>query len=137
VLGDAARCAPVIAWSLAQKLEWLARTGRHNDWITAPDHRTFLEASFAAFGESGRRVLFVLRLDEEILATMLSSLDDVRLECFMNVSHPAYGTLSPAQVLREQVLQWAYERGLDCDLRLATSASRRSGATASCRRPIT
>jgi CelD/BcsL family acetyltransferase involved in cellulose biosynthesis len=118
VSSEPVRCAAIIDWSLGQKLAWLEQTGRRNGWIAAPEHREFLKASMASFGPSGRRVIFVLRLDGEIIAMLLCSVDDVRTEWFMCASHPGFARLSPAQILRERVLRWAWERRLDCDFRM-------------------
>jgi len=115
---DAGEAAAVIDWTLDRKLAWLETTGRHNDWIATPEHRAFLKASMAALGPAGRRVIFVLRLGETIIAMLLSSVGDTQLEWFMCASDPAYSRQSPAQVLREYVLRWAYERRLDCDFRM-------------------
>jgi CelD/BcsL family acetyltransferase involved in cellulose biosynthesis len=118
VLQDVSEAASVIDWTLDQKLAWLESTGRHNAWIATPEHRAFLKASMATLGPAGRRVIFVLRLGETIIAMLLSSVADTRLEWFMCASDPAYARQSPAQVLREFVLRWAYERRLDCDFRM-------------------
>ncbi|MEJ6022105.1 GNAT family N-acetyltransferase [Ramlibacter sp. PS4R-6] len=118
ILRDPLEATAAIDWSLAQKLAWLEDTGRENEWIAPPGHREFLAASLSAFGAKGERLVFVLRLREAIVATLLCSLDGARMEWFMCASAPEHARLSPAQLLRERVLQWAWERRMDCDFRM-------------------
>jgi CelD/BcsL family acetyltransferase involved in cellulose biosynthesis len=118
VVTDPAGGMAALDWSLAQKLPWLEKTGRRNAWIGEPEHRAFLAATLAAFAPSGRRIVFVLKLKEEIIATLLVSVDRVRTEWFFCAAHPGYARFSPAQVLRERALHWAFDHGLDCDLRI-------------------
>ena len=52
---------------------------------------------------------------------------DIMLDCWQSFD-PVYAKYGPGQLLKEDVLKWAFERGLDCDFRLGDQAYKRSWA---------
>jgi CelD/BcsL family acetyltransferase involved in cellulose biosynthesis len=108
----------LLDWMLTHKRAWLKKSGLHNRWLFSREYRAFLTESLARFAPSERRIVSALKLDGRAIAAQLSSVDGSRVEVFITAYDPAYRKYGPGQLLHERCLRWAFERGLDYDLRL-------------------
>jgi CelD/BcsL family acetyltransferase involved in cellulose biosynthesis len=66
------------------------------------------------------------------IAAQLATVDPTRFEAHIGVYDPEWSFFAPGQVLTEHCLDWAFERGLDFDLRVGEEAYKRDWATRSC-----
>jgi CelD/BcsL family acetyltransferase involved in cellulose biosynthesis len=127
---DPATSAALIDWILGQKKHWLDREGLQSDWIGHSDYRDFL-AAVASRSDTGLR-LFALRLDGVPIAAKLATVDPTRFESHIGVYDPKWSFYSPGQIMTEDCLAWAFERGLDFDLRVGEEPYKRDWAPRSC-----
>jgi CelD/BcsL family acetyltransferase involved in cellulose biosynthesis len=114
---NAADGAALIDWLLGQKRRWLAHSGLDNDWIGDPACREFLVALLAQEGETGGVSVFSLQLDGVPIAATVVGMDRRRVEGYMTVYDLDWSPYSPGGILTEDVVRWAFERGLDFDFR--------------------
>ena len=110
-------CAALIDWMLDEKIRWLARMNLTNDWMFRPDCRDFLVALATREDATGGVAMFSLKLNGVPIAVYLVSVDRSRVEYFVSAYNPEWSSCSPGAILIEYLLQWAFERGLDFDLR--------------------
>ncbi len=121
---DAAR--PVIDWMLHHKAVWLEHSEKSDTtWIRDDRFRAFLYDLMVAFGPSQRCAIFVLRIGDRIVAADLASIDDVRVGWYMGTFDAGFRRYSPGHVLKEYALHWAFDRGLDFDMRLGDGEHKR------------
>jgi CelD/BcsL family acetyltransferase involved in cellulose biosynthesis len=109
-------------WMVANKREWLSKKGLYNQFVFRDDYPGFIEATLDVDGPSGRRAIFVLKLDGRVIAAELSNVDRRRVEVFVLCYDAEFGACAPGNLLRREVLAWAFERGLDYDWRLGGEA---------------
>jgi len=122
--------AALIDWMLEHKKRWLDHQGLHSDWIGRADYRDFLVA-LASRGDA-KVMLFALKVDGVPIAAQLATVDPTRLEAHIGVYDPDWSFYAPGQVLTEHCLAWAFERGLDFDLRVGEEPYKRDWAPLSC-----
>jgi CelD/BcsL family acetyltransferase involved in cellulose biosynthesis len=126
---DPAERVAVWRWMLEHKRRWAAKRAVKNKWLFSESFEHFVAAGLDALGPSGARRLFVLRADGAPAAAELASVDRVRSESFMCVHDEAFADFSPANLLHEDCIRWAGERGLGYDMRLGAGAHKDSWAT--------
>jgi len=114
---DGGECTALVDWMIAQKLQQLSRTNRRSSLLERPEYRNFLLTAIARPSPTGRFVMFTLKLEDQLLAVLLSRLDRVRVEGVITVYDPTYSKFGPGQLLWETCLKWACERRLEFDLR--------------------
>jgi len=73
--------------------------------------------------------LFALKVDGRVIAANLVTVDGARVEALINVYDRAWRGYAPGQLVMEQCIAWAFERGLDFDLRIGDAAYKRSWAS--------
>ncbi len=127
---DPTRSAPLIDWLLDSKKRWLDSEGLHNDWIGRRDYRDFL----AALAERANSpvVLFALKVEGTPIAVKLATVDPARLESHIDVYDQDWSFCAPGKLINEHCVQWAFERGLDFDLRVGDEPYKREWAPLSC-----
>ncbi len=112
------KCAAAIDWALANKVRQLAQTNRRvGGWLKTRDYRNLLAEVASRSSHEGRIVVFVLKLDDQIIATLIGRVDKVRIEGLSTVYDADYRRYAPGRLLLCDVLRWAFERRLDYDLR--------------------
>jgi CelD/BcsL family acetyltransferase involved in cellulose biosynthesis len=119
---DPDECPEVIDWILAQKTDWLVRTGRQNPWLEDDQYKRFLIAMSSRTNGVEGIVISVLKLDNKLVAALLLRRDKVRLEGVISVFDPAYRQFGPGKILQEAVMRWACEQRLTYDFRIGTEA---------------
>lgn len=122
----------LIDWMLVHKTRWLEREGMQSEWIGRQDYRDFLvEVAERSDGASGALV-FALRVDGAPVAGQFATVDARRFEAMIGVYDPEWSNFSPGQILTEHCLAWAFERGLDFDLRIGAEPYKRDWAPRAC-----
>jgi CelD/BcsL family acetyltransferase involved in cellulose biosynthesis len=111
---DPAERTRIVDWTLEQKRAWLTRTGNHELWGSTARYRDFLHAVVA----DERFEVFALLLKGEPAASCIARADNARFEQFLSSYDPEYKPYSPGQLLRVEAMAWAFERGLEYDLRV-------------------
>jgi CelD/BcsL family acetyltransferase involved in cellulose biosynthesis len=122
--------AALIDWLLGHKKRWLDHQGLRSDWIGRADYRDFLVA--LASHADAKVMLFALKLDGVPIAAQLATIDPARFEAHIGVYDPQWSFYAPGQILTEHCLGWAFERGLDFDLRVGEEPYKRDWAPRSC-----
>ena len=123
--------AALLDWMLAQKRRWLERHGL-TERLDRPRRLSRLSRQP---GQPARRAgvkLFALKVDGVPIAGQLATVDPVRFEAHIGVYDPEWSFYAPGQVLTEHCMAWAFERGLDFDLRVGDEAYKRDWASRSC-----
>lgn len=108
----------LVDWILDHKRRWLGRLDLGNEWLKRSDYRDFLVALAAVPLPLGRVSLFVLALDGVPVAAQLNSVDGTRVESLIATYDDRYSRFSVGNIVNEECLRWALERGLDYDFRL-------------------
>ncbi len=122
--------AALTDWMLEHKKRWLDHQGLRSDWIGRTDYRDFL-VDLASRADA-KVMLFALKLDGVPIAAQLATVDPTRFEAHIGVYDPQWSFYAPGQILTEHCLSWAFERGLDFDLRVGEEAYKRDWAPRSC-----
>ncbi len=111
---------------IRHKRTWLDHAGREDKiCLRTDEYPRFLKAQVRAFFPSGHCMIFVLKLDDRIIAMDLASIDKVRFECNVGTFDYELRKYSPGHVLKEHHIRWALERGLDYDMRLGDGEHKR------------
>jgi CelD/BcsL family acetyltransferase involved in cellulose biosynthesis len=116
-------------WAVSKKRAWLVQKGLGSQFISSDDHARFVAATLDVFGPSGQRRMFTLKLDGRLVAAELVSVDRARVEMFVTTYDPDFTQCAPGNLLRAEVLRWAFERGLDYDFRSGEDAYKFEWAT--------
>jgi CelD/BcsL family acetyltransferase involved in cellulose biosynthesis len=122
-------CAPVIDWTLTEKVKQLARTNRRGPWLGSRAYRDLLIGGASRGGRWGRVAAFVLKFENQIIATQLARIDQSRIEALVMVYDGAFSRYGPGKTLQLASLRWAFERGLEFDLRGGDEPYKRRLAT--------
>lgn len=131
-LTDPAELQAAWDWMVLQKRKWLARKGLENPWIPSDDYLRFIAATLGDHGRAGRRSIFALKLNGQLVAAELVNIDRRRVEMFVVTYDPAFGQSAPGNLLRGEVLRWAFAQGLDYDWRVGGDAYKSEWANHSC-----
>jgi CelD/BcsL family acetyltransferase involved in cellulose biosynthesis len=111
-----AECSSAIDWSLSNKVEQLARANRSGGgWLSTQAYRNLLVRTASQSSPLGRVVVFVLKLDEKIIATLIGRVDKVRVEGLSTVYDAAHS--GAGRMLLCNVLKWTFAHELDLDMR--------------------
>lgn len=127
---DPSDAARLLDWMLEHKRRWLGHHGLTSEWIGRDDYRDFL-VGLASRPDTGV-TLFALKVDGVPIAGQLATVNPVRFEAHIGVYDPEWRFYAPGQVLTEHCMAWAFERGLDFDLRVGDEAYKRDWASRSC-----
>lgn len=123
-----ARCA-AWDWMIAHKRDWLVRKDLDHAFIPTEEYSRFTEATLEIATPTGRRAIFALKLNGRLVAAELDNVDQRRVEGFVCTYDPAYARYAAGQLLRKEVVRWAFEHGLDFDWRLGGEAFKREWAS--------
>jgi len=112
------QCTPAIDWTLANKVKLYTQTDRQvGGWMKSKAYRNVWIWSAARGGARGGVLIFALKLDDQIIATQLCRVDEIRVEAVESTYDEAYGRYGPGTILKSECLKWAFERGLEFDFR--------------------
>jgi CelD/BcsL family acetyltransferase involved in cellulose biosynthesis len=120
--------AAAIDWLLMHKKRWLEGQGMASEWIGRQDYRDFLVALADASDGASGMVLFTLKVEGVQIAANLVTVDGARVEALIGVYDPDWSVHSPGQLLTEHCLAWAFERGLDYDMRIGEAGYKKGWA---------
>jgi CelD/BcsL family acetyltransferase involved in cellulose biosynthesis len=117
VITDPKQKLDLLNWMIFHKKRWMKERSFNASWIDSNDYRYFLEESLK-FNISGLgRYIFVLKSGDNVIAAELSNVDRSRVEWWLGVHSDQYSQHSPGQILKLKCLKWAFDRGLNYDLR--------------------
>jgi CelD/BcsL family acetyltransferase involved in cellulose biosynthesis len=109
-------------WMVSHKRDWLVRKGLYHAFLPTEEYARFTEATLDISAPTGRRAIFALTVNGELVAAELANIDRQRVEAFVCSYDPAFSWYSPGNIMREEVVRWAYAHGLDYDWRLGGEA---------------
>lgn len=107
-----------LRWMIAHKRHWLVRKGLDHAFIPTEDYSRFMEATLDISAPTGRRAIFALKLNGKLVAAELDNVDRRRVEGFVCTYDPGFARYAPGQLLRKEMVRWAFAHGLDFDWRL-------------------
>jgi CelD/BcsL family acetyltransferase involved in cellulose biosynthesis len=117
---DARRAA--WAWMVSRKRDWLVRKGLDSAFIPSDAFARFTQATLEISSPVGRRSIFALKLNGQLVAADLVNIDRARVEMFVCTYDPAFADCAPGNVLRDAEVGWAFANGLDFEWRLGDEA---------------
>ena len=126
VMTDHEQFPPILDWLFTHKTEWIIRTGQRSPWQDADRYKNFLITVAAQGDEIGSLLLFVLKLDDQIIAAVLARISSSTVEAFIAAFDRAYGKYGPGKLLYEDILKWAWERRLEFDFRMGDQVYKRN-----------
>ncbi|BDV39981.1 GNAT family N-acetyltransferase [Methylocystis bryophila] len=129
IVEDQAEFESLLAWSLAHKTAWMARTGLDNDFMRTAEFPVFLREIGAAPLTREGFVMFALKLDGRPVATRFGALDAFRYEDFFEVHDPEFAHYSLGSFALVECLKWCRERGLVYDFRIGAEPHKLIWAT--------
>ncbi|MBN9219720.1 MAG: GNAT family N-acetyltransferase [Mesorhizobium sp.] len=101
---------PLLARVAALKRLWLARHGRVSDLFDKDS--PVLSALVSVLAELGLLRIFVLELDEKVIAVSINFEQHGTMMAFITTYDPEYERASPGMVLMMDYIQWSLDRGL-------------------------
>ncbi|WP_031249738.1 GNAT family N-acetyltransferase [Mesorhizobium sp. LNHC221B00] len=101
---------PVLARVAALKRLWLVRHGRVSDLFD--EGSPVLAALVSVLAELGLLRIFVLELDDTIVAVSINFEQHGTMMAFVTTYDPEYERASPGMVLMVDYIQWSRDRGL-------------------------
>ena len=118
LLDDDEKSAETMDWLLRYKYRWMEITGKNNAWLARPDYVGFLRCQVASNKDETSRVrLFRITIGGSVVAATLAAITPTRVEPLIKTYDPEWSKYSPGQQLDEDMIRWAFERGLSCDFR--------------------
>jgi len=112
------KCAPVIAWTLANQKPKAAR----------PAHYDYLTLAASAPSRHGRFVAFTLKVDDELIATLLCLIDETKVEARLTAYDASFSRYAPGKILWGACLKWAFDRSLTFEMGFGNFAYKRRWA---------
>ncbi|HEY0791909.1 MAG TPA: GNAT family N-acetyltransferase, partial [Chthoniobacterales bacterium] len=114
---DPERQIPLIAWMMERKVERLGARGEQPLWgRDSAAFQSFLMAVSGRIARDGAFVVFTLRAGTELLSVLIGMLDASRFLAFHFAFEPAYAPYGPGGLLKQDLVRWAFERGLPVDM---------------------
>lgn len=101
---------PLLARVAALKRVWLIRHGRVSDLFDKDS--PVLAALVSVLAELGLLRIFVLELDEKVIAVSINFEQHGTMMAFITTYDPEYERASPGMVLMMDYIQWSLDRGL-------------------------
>lgn len=129
---DPAEAQAAWRWMILHKRRWLDRKGLASPWIPSDDYFRFIGATLELNGHAGRRRIFALKLNGQIIAAELVNVDGRRVEMFVVTYDPSFAHVAPGNLLRGEILRWAFAQGLDYDMRVGGDAYKSEWANRRC-----
>lgn len=128
---DGESYAATVDWVIEEKQDWLLRHQKKNPWFFEDATRHFFLVAATQRSGLGRVGLFRLTFEGKTIAAFLATVDRTRIEVFVTSSDPAYARFSPATLLIEDTIRWAFEQGLSFDMRVQPSQDKNGWANVS------
>jgi CelD/BcsL family acetyltransferase involved in cellulose biosynthesis len=116
---------PILDWLFTHKTEWINRTRQRNPWQDVELYKKFLITVSAEGDDFGNIMLFVLKVDAQIIGAVLARISKFTVEAFIAAFDRAYRQYGPGQLLCEDILKWALERRLEFDFRMGDEVYKR------------
>lgn len=117
---DAEQYLETMDWLLNHKYLWIEAKGRTNAWLLRQDYINFLRSHVALNEESSGLRLFRITVDGRIVAAELAAVTSARVELFNAAYDGEWSKYSPGHHLDEEMVRWAFDRGLVCDFRFGS-----------------
>jgi CelD/BcsL family acetyltransferase involved in cellulose biosynthesis len=114
VITDSQRIDKELDWVLEHKRHSIQRLNLRSPWLFTDYYREFLRR----MSVSGGLVMFVLTLDGVTIAAELGCLERQRVEGMIKTYDRDYATYAVGQQLTKRMVQWAFERDLEYDMRI-------------------
>jgi CelD/BcsL family acetyltransferase involved in cellulose biosynthesis len=125
-IDDVGRGRELIDWMLHHKRIWLDHAGKEDKIrLRTNEYGDFLKAQVETFFPTGRCMMFALTLNDRVLGVDLASIDRTRFEWNVGTFDYEFRRFSPGLLLKEHQVRWAFERGLDYDMRLGGGQHKR------------
>jgi len=105
-------------WMVSHKRDWLVRKGLDHAFIPSDAYWRFTRATLDMSSPIGRRAIFALKLNGDLVAADLVNIDRRRVELYVCAYDPAFARCAPGNILRQEEVSWAFANGLDFDWRL-------------------
>lgn len=126
-LAGAAESPELVDWILARKQVWLGEQQMASEWIGKADYGDFLADLTRSTADAAHGVrLFFLRVGGAVIAATLVTVDGAQVEALVNVYDRSWRGFAPGQLLMEHCIAWAFEHGLNFDLRIGDAAYKRN-----------
>jgi CelD/BcsL family acetyltransferase involved in cellulose biosynthesis len=103
---------PAIEWLFLQKRKWSERTNKRGHWVFSSRYQEFVTKLFAS---DPRFLVFVLKLDDELIAVKLAAISSSFASTMMITYDDKYERFSPGSVLDEFMMQHIFENYQDSD----------------------
>ncbi|WP_353228029.1 GNAT family N-acetyltransferase [Novosphingobium sp.] len=133
LIEDRAEFEALLAWTLAHKVEWMARMRLDNDFMRTSEFAQFLRVMgttvTAPETRPGRLVMFALKLGGKTVATKIGTLDALRYEGFIAAQDPDFASYSTGAIAMMECLKWCMARGLEYDFRIGEEPYKLDWAT--------
>lgn len=105
-----------LAWTWKHKLEWMKAVGKENPWIGRHDFFEFYKTMHALPEGKTRIVFFVMRHNDETIASELCLINARRLLWMIAAFDERVGKYSPGQLMQEHCLRWAFDHRLSTEI---------------------
>jgi CelD/BcsL family acetyltransferase involved in cellulose biosynthesis len=120
----------LVNWILERKQLWLEEHGMASEWIGRTDYGDFLTALAGSPPTDAHGVrLFRLKVGGTVIAANLVTVDGTQVEALINVYDKDWRGFAPGQLLMQHCIAWAFDQGLDFDLRIGDAAYKRNWAS--------
>jgi CelD/BcsL family acetyltransferase involved in cellulose biosynthesis len=107
----------VVAWMIPRKNAWLA--AKHiidETHMGSPNIIGFITALFRQLGPTGRCQIFALLHNETFVAVELCFINRTCVQWYIGTFNEEYEKYSPGMLLKQFVIRWAFDHGLDYDM---------------------
>ena len=119
MINDAEQIARTVSWIFLHKTEWLIRTKQGGPWRDRELYEKFLIKVMTAERQELEGLhAFSLKLDGRIMSAALCRISRSGMEGVIGAFEQSFRQYGPGQLLYEDILKWAFKRGLNFDFRL-------------------
>lgn len=120
-----------LEWLIETKLDWAVT--KNKKWSPAASSDVhFLSSIINYDGEHERMILCVLKLNDNPIAGQLMCINKKQVELVMNAYDSEYNPYSPAQIMTEYCIKWAFEQSLTVDFSLGDGVHKRDWTNGEC-----
>lgn len=107
----------VLHWLLPRKNDWLHQVHKTDEThMSNPNMIRFVTEIFVRLGPWGRCKIFAIVRRDEIIAVDLCFINNTNVQWYFGTFNSAYEKYSPGMLLKEHVIRWAFDRGLNYDM---------------------
>lgn len=105
-------------WLLSTKRQWAQRTKVQAPHLYANAYRAFLQQIPEYRSPSGQARIFVLHLDDKIVAASWDTVTRSSFESFISTYDPEFRKYAPGRILLHYILRWAFQKRVGYDFRI-------------------